>query len=327
MNAADRGRGARSRNTTGTRGVVDVVGGWARWRDRRERILPGGSKVLIEAPPPCRPTSSSKVRARWRARCARATAHDVRTIMPTMQAICPAVVASTPPFVREATIAGARASGAGAAAPIRTRRGGEGSRHRRRRKTLGARNRLPRRLRDALGHWRVDAPQCARLSRQRRMLHGLSPSREAVDGHLGHSGGRVRVRACRRACASKPCAARADVRRRWWAARRAVQRPRTAHSVEVRNRSCSQRCIATPVLARSGNLANSSGQSGQNLQFHPGIAIAASSLIARIRSSAPFATSARACSRRWRCRACWPCTPGLRLISKQRLAEIPYPPL
>ena len=34
-------------------------------------------------------------------------------------------------------------------------------------------------------------------------------------------------------------------------------------------------CMATPVLLRkSGNLANSSGQVGRNLQFHPGVAIA-----------------------------------------------------
>jgi choline dehydrogenase-like flavoprotein len=34
-------------------------------------------------------------------------------------------------------------------------------------------------------------------------------------------------------------------------------------------------CMATPVLLqRSGNLANRSGQVGQNLQFHPGVAIA-----------------------------------------------------
>jgi choline dehydrogenase-like flavoprotein len=35
-------------------------------------------------------------------------------------------------------------------------------------------------------------------------------------------------------------------------------------------------CMATPVLLEhSGSLANSSGQAGQNLQFHPGVAVAA----------------------------------------------------
>ena len=34
-------------------------------------------------------------------------------------------------------------------------------------------------------------------------------------------------------------------------------------------------CMATPVLLqRSGNLANRSGQVGENLQFHPGVAVA-----------------------------------------------------
>jgi len=51
---------------------------------------------------------------------------------------------------------------------------------------------------------------------------------------------------------------------------------RPSYRVEVRAKLIvlSAGCMATPVLLqRSGNLANSSGQVGENLQFHPGVAI------------------------------------------------------
>lgn len=51
---------------------------------------------------------------------------------------------------------------------------------------------------------------------------------------------------------------------------------RLSHRVEVSAREIvlAAGCMATPVLLqRSGNLANRSGQVGENLQFHPGVAI------------------------------------------------------
>ncbi len=137
---------------------------------------------------------------------------------------------------------------------------------------------LPRRLRRARLRARAEPAQRARLPRQRRVLHGLPRARQAVDGHLLRAGGDP----ARRARAAPPCASsevlveRAPRDGRRGPRRRALQRARRA-ALPGRARSAvvlAAGCMATPVLLqRSGNLANASGQVGENLQFHPGTSV------------------------------------------------------
>ncbi len=110
----------------------------------------------------------------------------------------------------------------------------------------------------------------------------------------------------------------------------------TAHRVEVRAKQIvlAAGCIATPViLARSGNLANGSGQSGRNLQFHPGVAIMG---VFPERTDPQFGATQGAQSLHFvgegfKLETLWAPpgvlavrTPGFGLALKQRLAEIPF---
>ncbi|MCG8590760.1 MAG: GMC family oxidoreductase [Proteobacteria bacterium] len=93
-------------------------------------------------------------------------------------------------------------------------------------------------------------------------------------------------------------------------------------------------CMATPVLLqKSGNLANSSGQVGRNLRFHPGVAIAG---IFPERLDPQFGATQGYQSRQFlregfKLETLWAPpgvlavrTPGLGLPLLERLAELPY---
>ena len=93
-------------------------------------------------------------------------------------------------------------------------------------------------------------------------------------------------------------------------------------------------CVATPViLGKSGNLANRSGQVGENLQFHPGVAITG---VFPDRTHPEFGATQGYQSRQFledgfKLETLWapPAvlavrTPGFGLALKERLAEVPY---
>lgn len=110
----------------------------------------------------------------------------------------------------------------------------------------------------------------------------------------------------------------------------------TAHLVEVRAKQVvlAAGCCATPViLKRSGDLANRSGQVGENLQFHPGVAITG---VFPERTDPQFGAtqgyqSLHFVGEGFKLETLWAPpgvlavrTPGFGLELKQRLAEFPY---
>jgi choline dehydrogenase-like flavoprotein len=109
-----------------------------------------------------------------------------------------------------------------------------------------------------------------------------------------------------------------------------------SHAVAVRARQIvlAAGCMATPViLQRSGDLANRSRQVGENLQFHPGVAITG---IFPERTHPQFGAtqgyqSLHFLREGFKLETLWAPpgvlavrTPGFGLALKQRLAEIPY---
>jgi len=111
---------------------------------------------------------------------------------------------------------------------------------------------------------------------------------------------------------------------------------RTGHRFEVRAKEIvlAAGCMATPVLLqRSGNLANGSGQVGENLQFHPGVAITG---VFDEPTHPQFGAtqgyqSLHFLDRGFKLETLWAPpgvlavrTPGFGLALKQRLAEMPF---
>ncbi|UCE87696.1 MAG: GMC family oxidoreductase, partial [Deltaproteobacteria bacterium] len=111
---------------------------------------------------------------------------------------------------------------------------------------------------------------------------------------------------------------------------------RRSHRVRVAARHVvlAAGCMATPViLQRSGNLANRSGQVGENLQFHPGVAITG---VFPERVDPQFGAtqgyqSLHFLSQGFKLETLWAPpgvlavrTPGFGLALKERLAELPY---
>ena len=241
----------------------------------------GRSVVLLEEGPPFTPDDFELDGARSMARTMREGGLRATRgyVMPTMQAIClgggslvnSAICVRPPDFVFDALVRRASSSRAPPArtwrphfdavsaflgiAPTPDERAGP------------AQPAVPRRLQRARHPLGADRAQRARLPRQRRVLHRLPEPRQAVDGHLV----RARRDARRRARADlRPGAAGARRRAAASSASRATSsRPsagRRSHRVRVDAKAVvlSAGCMATPVLLqKSGNLANRSGQVGQ----------------------------------------------------------------
>lgn len=202
---------------------------------------------------------------------------------------------------------------------------------------LGPRNLLFKRGCDALGYTSEPMPRNVRGCRGSGECFTGCRSRAKQSMDISYVPAAIRAGALVLTSAQVQ-AVRVDGRRATALVGRVVEpfTGRTGHRFEVRAKQIvlAAGCMATPVLLlRSGNLANTSGQVGANLQFHPGVAITG---VFEDPTHPHFGAtqgyqSLHFLGQGFKLETLWAPpgvlavrTPGFGLELKQRLAELPY---